>query len=136
MKLERAKANMKTLPLACALLTGFLMSSAAQAQDAEITIRVMGIDESNPDAVMRIINLPDEAQLRQTQPQDNSQAEQQQSHQSGMEIQQEQIEPVEIEALRNQQLQEPMIDLDNMPQQAIDLQGDLEPGDNLSGQNR
>lgn len=136
MKLERAKANMKTLPLACALLTGFLMSSAAQAQDAEITIRVMGIDESNPDAVMRIINLPDEAQLRQTQPQHNSQAEQEQSPQRGMEIQQEQIEPVEIEALRNQQLQEPMIDLDNMPQQAIDLQGGLEPGDNLSGQHR
>ena len=112
------------------------MSTAARAEDAEITIRVMGIDESNPDAVTRVINLPDKTQLRQTQRQLNSQTEQQQLQQREMEMQQEQIEPVEIEALRNQQLQEPMIELDNMPQQAIDLQGGLEPGDNLSGQHR
>lgn len=127
---------MKTPQLACALLTGFIMSTAAQAEDAEITIRVMGIDESNPDAVTRVINLPDETQLRQTQRQHNSQTEQEQLRQREMDMQQEQIEPVEIEALRNQQLQEPMIDLDNMPQQAIDLQSGMEPGDNLSGQHR
>jgi hypothetical protein len=125
---------MRTLPLAYALLTGILISTAAQAEDAEVTIRVMDIDENSPNAVMRVISLPDKAQLRQTQRLLNSDTEQAQLRRGAME--QEQIQSIEIEAQHSQELQQQMMELDNMPQQAIDLQGSQELRDDLAGERR
>lgn len=127
---------MRTQPLACILLTGLLMSTAAQAADAEITIRVMDMEENSADAVMRVIPLPDEAQLRQMQQPLNSDTEQAQVRQREMEMQQEQIQPIEIEAQHNQSLQDQLIDQGNMPQQAMDLQSSRELTDELAGQRR
>lgn len=127
---------MRTQPLACILLTGLLMSTAAQAADAEITIRVMDMEENSADAVTRVIPLPDEAQLRQMQQQLNSDTEQARMRQREMEMQQEQVQQIEIEAQHNQSLQDQLIDQGNMPQQAMDLQSSRELTDELAGQRR
>jgi|GEM_PF-6587339 len=114
---------MKPLLLACVFLTGTLFTSSAQAADAEITIRVMEIHENNPDAVMRVINLPDEAQLQQTQ-QLNTDTEQTQLQLREMEMQQERMQQhqqMEIEAQHNQQLPEHMIEQGNNSLQAPDV---------------
>lgn len=127
---------MRTQTLACILLTGLLMSTVAQASDAEITIRVMDIEENSADAVMRVIPLPDETQLRQMQQQLNSDTEQAQVRQREMEMQQEQIQPIEIEAQHNQPFQDQLFDQGNMPQQEIDLQSSHEQTGELTGQRR
>ena len=106
---------MKSLSLACVFITGILITTSAQAADAEITIRVMDIDESSSDAVMQVITLPDETQLRQRQ-QLSTDAEQTQLQLREMEMQQERIQQhqqMEIEAQHNQQLQAP--DVGNGP---------------------
>lgn len=91
------------------LITCMLISTGALAVDAEVTIRVMDIDEHSPGAVMRVIPLPDEAQLQQQD--QNSTADKSQSQLSEMEMQQ-----LEIEAQHNQPLQDKLIDQGNMPQ--------------------
>jgi hypothetical protein len=96
----------------------------------------MDMEENSADAVMRVIPLPDEAQLRQMQQQLNSDTEQAQVRQREMEMQQEQIQPIEIEAQHNQSLQDQLIDQGNMPQQAMDLQSSRELTDELAGQRR
>lgn len=108
---------MKTQSLACALITGILITSGAQAADAEVTIRVMDINDNSPESVMQVINLPDETQLQQTQQQRNSTTEQTQLQQREMEMQQ-----IEIEAQHNRALQEQQIDQGDMSQQNIELQ--------------
>lgn len=121
---------MKTQSLACALLTGMLITSAAQAADAEVTIRVMDINDNSPESVMQVIDLPDETQLQQTQQQRNTTTEKTQLQQSETEMQQ-----MEIEAQHNRALQEQLIDQDNIPQQNIELQGTQEiSGDTLGQQ--
>lgn len=127
---------MKTQPLACILLTGLLMSTAAQAADAEITIRVMDMEENSADAVMKVIPLPDEAQLRQMQQQLNSNTEQEQVRQREMQMQREQVQPVEIEAQHNQPLQDQLIDQGEMSRQAMDLQSNRELTDEPAGLRR
>lgn len=124
---------MKPQTLACILLTGLLMSTAAQAADAEITIRVMDIEENSADAVMKVIPLPDEAQLRQMQQQLNSNTEQEQVRQREMQMQQEQVQPIEIEAQHNQTFQDQLIDQGEMSRQAMDLQSSLELTDEPAG---
>lgn len=112
---------MKTQLLACALITGMLITSGAQAADAEVTIRVMDINDNSQESVMQVINLPDEKQLQQTQQQRSSTTEQTQLQQREIEMQQ-----MEIEVQHNQSLQEQQIDQDNMPQQNIELQNTQE----------
>lgn len=112
---------MKTQSLACALITGMLITSTAQAADAEVTIRVMDINDNSQESVMQIIDLPDETQLQQTQQQRNSTTEQSQLQQREMEMQK-----MEIEVQHNQSLQEHQIDQDNMTQQNIELQNTQE----------
>lgn len=121
---------MKTQSLACALLTGMLITSAAQAADAEVTIRVMDINDNSPESVMQVIDLPNETQLQQTQQQRNTTTEKTQLQQSETEMQQ-----MEIETQHNRALQEQLINQDNMPQQNIELQGTQEiSGDTLGQQ--